>query len=67
MTLIINLLIKVGILKQDLDYRLVRASMVIICFFFGYQKWFPYEADALIPYINHGPLIFWLYPALGIR
>jgi uncharacterized membrane protein YkgB len=67
MTLIINLLIKVGILKQDLDYHLVRASMVIICFFFGYQKWFPYEADALIPYINHGPLIFWLYPALGIR
>ena len=29
--------------------------MVIICFFFGCQKWFPYEADALIPYINHSP------------
>ena len=30
--------------------------MVIIFFFFGYQKWFQYEAQALIPYINNGPL-----------
>ena len=29
----------------------MRASMVFIAFFFGYQKWFQYEADALIPYI----------------
>jgi uncharacterized membrane protein YkgB len=35
--------------------------------FFGYQKWFNYEAQALIPYINHGPLIFWMYPVFGIR
>lgn len=56
-----------GIFKTDFDYHLTRASMVIICLFFGYQKWFPYEADALIPYINHGPLIFWLYPVFGIR
>jgi uncharacterized membrane protein YkgB len=35
--------------------------------FFGYQKWFDYEAQALIPYISHGPLIFWLYPVFGIR
>src|ERR1700755_2267494 len=41
--------------------------MVIICFFFSYQKWFPYEADALIPFISHGPLIFWLYPVFGVR
>src|ERR1700741_5227332 len=67
MTFITNLLIKLGILKEDLDYHLIRASMVIIYLFFGYQKWFQYEADALIPYISHGPLIFWMYSVFGIR
>jgi uncharacterized membrane protein YkgB len=62
-----HLLVRLGILKNDLDYHLVRASMVIIFFFFGYQKWFPYEAQALIPYISHGPLISWMYPVFGIR
>lgn len=66
MNFIIKLLTKVGILKEDLDYHLLRALMVIICLFFGYQKWFDYEAQALIPYISHGPLIFWLYPVFGI-
>ena len=41
--------------------------MVVIFLFFGYQKWFDYEAQVLIPYISHGPLIFWMYPAFGIR
>jgi uncharacterized membrane protein YkgB len=41
--------------------------MVIIFLFFGYQKWFEYEAQGLIPYISHGPLIFWMYPVFGIR
>jgi uncharacterized membrane protein YkgB len=67
MNLFINMLIKLGILKEDLDYHLIRASMVIIFLFFGYQKWFEYEAQALIPYISHGPLIFWMYPVFGIR
>jgi uncharacterized membrane protein YkgB len=53
--------------RKDLDYHVVRASMVIIFLFFGYQKWFEYEAQVLIPYISHGPLIFWLYPVFGIR
>jgi uncharacterized membrane protein YkgB len=67
MNFIIRSLIKLGILKKDLDYHLLRALMVMICLFFGYQKWFDYEAQALIPYISHGPLIFWLYPLFGIR
>jgi len=67
MDLLINTLIKFGILKEDFDYHLIRASMVVIFLFFGYQKWFQYEADALIPYISNGPLIFWLYPVFGIR
>jgi uncharacterized membrane protein YkgB len=41
--------------------------MVIMFFFFGYQKWFAYEVDRLVPYISNGPLIFWLYPAFGMR
>jgi uncharacterized membrane protein YkgB len=41
--------------------------MVIVFLFFGYQKWFDYEAKVLIPYISNGPLIFWMYPAFGIR
>src|SRR5215469_4781777 len=62
-----SLLSRIGVLKNDLDYHLIRASMVIIFAFFGYQKWFEYEAQALIPYISHGPLIFWMYPVFGVR
>lgn len=67
MNRLINLLAKIGVLKNGLDYHVLRASMVIIFLFFGYQKWFQYEAKALIPYISHGPLIFWMYPVFGIR
>ena len=67
MNSLIKLLTRSGILKKDLDYHMVRASMVIIFLFFGYQKWFVYEAQVLIPYISNGPLIFWMYPVFGIR
>ena len=64
---LINILTKWGLLREDLDYHVVRASMVLIFMFFGYQKWWDYEAQVLIPYISHGPLIFWMYPVFGIR
>src|SRR6185295_3204059 len=67
MNALINLLTKLGLLKEDLDYHIVRASMVILFLFFGYQKWWDYEAQVLIPYISNGPLIFWMYPVFGIR
>ena len=67
MSPLIRVLMKLGILRKDLDYHLMRAAMVIIFLFFGYQKWFEYEARVLIPYISNGPLIFWLYPVFGIR
>jgi hypothetical protein len=67
MNLITAILIKLGILKKDLDYDFVCALMLIIYLFFGYQKWFQYEAQGLIPYISHGPLTFWMYPVFGIR
>jgi hypothetical protein len=41
--------------------------MLIIYFFFGYQKWFDYEAQGLIPFFTHGPLIFWMYSVFGIK
>src|SRR5438034_6639846 len=71
MTYVMNYLIKLcdslGILHSDIDYHVLRASMVIIFLFFGYQKWFEYEAQVLIPYIRNGPLISWMYPVFGIR
>src|SRR5580700_2925818 len=67
MSFVAKILVKLGILKEDLDYHFVRASMVIIFLFFGYSKWFDYEAQGLISYISHGPLISWMYPVFGIR
>jgi uncharacterized membrane protein YkgB len=52
---------------EDLDYHLLRGSMVLIFALFGYQKWFDYEAQVLIPFISNGPLIFWLHPVFGIH
>jgi hypothetical protein len=65
MNLITTVLIKLGILKKDLDYHFVRALMVIVYLFFGYQKWFQYEAQGLIHYISHDPLTFWMYPVFA--
>jgi uncharacterized membrane protein YkgB len=67
MNFIVDRLANSWLTRKDLDYHVVRASMVIIFLFFGYQKWFEYEAKVLIPYISNGPLIFWLYPAFGFR
>ena len=65
--LLADILTRLGLLREDAEYHVLRASMVIIFFFFGYQKWFAYEVDRLIPFISNGPLIFWLYPLLGTR
>ena len=67
MNYLIKLCDRLGILRSEIDYHVVRASMVLIFLFFGYQKWFEYEAQALIPYISNGPLISWMYPVFGIR
>src|SRR5260370_2651300 len=67
MNLLIKMLTRMGLLKDDVDYHFMRASMVLIFLFFGYQKWFDYEAQVLIPYISHGPLIFWMDPRFGLR
>jgi len=58
MNTLIKILTRSGLFKDDLDYHLVRASMVLIFVLFGYQKWFEYEAETLIPFISNGPLVF---------
>jgi uncharacterized membrane protein YkgB len=65
--ILVKILTRSGLLASDFDYHLLRASMVIAFFFFGFTKWFQYGAEAMIPFINHGPFIFWLYPAFGLR
>jgi len=67
MNTLIKILAKSGLLKGDLDHHLVRASMVLIFVLFGYQKWFEYEAQTLIPFISNGPLTFWMYPVFGLH
>jgi uncharacterized membrane protein YkgB len=67
MNWLVKVMARFGLLKNDLDYHLIRASMVIIFLFFGYQKWFDYEAQGLIPYIKNGPLIFWLYDVFSVK
>src|SRR6266478_6939728 len=67
MNYLITLCDRLGILRSEIDSHVLRASMVLIFLFFGYQKWFEYEAQALIPYISNGPLISWMYPGFGTR
>jgi uncharacterized membrane protein YkgB len=67
MNYLANMLSRSGLLKSDLDYHLIRAAMVIIFAWFGYDKWFEAEIRGLLPLITHGPLIFWTIPVLGIH
>src|SRR5262245_28686804 len=67
MNSLIKLLSESRLLRGDLDLHLVRGSMVLIFLLFGYQKWFEYEAQTLVPFIENGPLTFWMCPVFGLR
>src|ERR1700751_3873248 len=67
MNSLVKVLARSPLFKGDLDLHLVRGSMVLIFLLFGYQKWFEYEAQGLIPFISNGPLTSWMYPVFGIR
>src|SRR5882757_1348488 len=67
MNSLIKVLARSRLLQGDLDLHLVRGSMVLLFLLFGYQKWFEYEAQTLIPFISNGPLTLWMYPVFGIR
>ena len=55
MNTLVHILAKSGLLTKDLDYHLIRASMVLIFLAFGYQKWFAYEAQVLICLLYTSP------------
>jgi hypothetical protein len=38
MSLLINALIRLGLLRKDLDYHLMRASLVVLFLFFGIRS-----------------------------
>jgi uncharacterized membrane protein YkgB len=67
MTSLIKTLARSRLLQGNLDLHLVRGSMVLIFVLFGYQKWFEYEAQTLVPFISNGPLTFWMYPVFGLH
>lgn len=67
MNFLIDKLAGSGLLRRDLDYHLLRAAMVVIFAWFGYDKWFEAEIRGLLPLITHGPFTFWTIPILGIR
>src|SRR5215468_8661013 len=65
MNALVKILAGSRLFKGNLDLHLVRASMVLIFLLFGYQKWFEYEAQTLVPFISNGPLTSWMYPVFG--
>jgi uncharacterized membrane protein YkgB len=64
---LIKILEKFGLFKEDLDYVLLRASMILTFYIFGYAKWHAYDVPLLTPLLTHGPLIFWLIPTFGAQ
>jgi uncharacterized membrane protein YkgB len=65
MNALVKSLAKSPLFKSDLDLHLLRGSMVLIFLLFGYQKWWEYEVQTLVPFISNGPLTFWMYPVFG--
>ena len=62
-----KILAGLGLLSEDIEYHVVRASMVIIFAFFGYTKWHQYAAQLMMPFISNSPFLSWLYPVFGLR
>jgi len=67
MSSLVKFLARSRLLKDAIDLHLVRGSMVLIFLLFGYQKWFDYEAQMLVPFIRNGPFTFWMYSVFGLH
>jgi len=67
MNALIKMLAKLGLFAASLDYGLLRASMILTFYIFGYAKFHSYDVPLLTPLIKTGPLIFWLIPAFGAQ
>ena len=55
------------LIQSTLEFDFMRWSLVLIFFLFGYSKWFPYEANALIPIISNSLFLSWMHTAFGIQ
>ncbi|MEE1924182.1 DUF417 family protein [Pseudomonas sp. 148P] len=55
------------LLTSDLEVRIMRWVLVLIFAIFGYSKWFPYEAQGLLPLIGNSPLLSWMHQLFGIQ
>ncbi|MGL4724093.1 MAG: YkgB family protein [Scandinavium sp.] len=49
------------------DVHILRFSLVLIFFFFGYAKWFEYEANGIALFVANSPLMSWMHAVLGLR
>ncbi len=55
------------LLRNDFEVKLMRWALVLIFVLFGYVKWFPYQAQALIPLLENSPILGWMHPVFGIQ
>lgn len=67
MKYIINTVSRSGLLTRDFDYHLLRATMVVVFAWFGYDKWFPSIIESILPILTHGPFTIWMIPVMGMR
>ncbi len=51
--------------QSSWDISFLRWGMVVIFFFFGYTKWFAYEAEGLFPLLARSPVLGWMLDAFG--
>jgi uncharacterized membrane protein YkgB len=63
----VAVLARVRFFDYDFEYHLLRASLVIVFFFFGYEKWFLNGTSGLVPFISSSPFTSWLYPLFDIQ
>ncbi|MFJ2379935.1 YkgB family protein [Pseudomonas protegens] len=54
-------------INTNFEVELMRWSLILIFLLFGYSKWFPYEAQGLIPIISNSPLLSWMHTLFGIQ
>lgn len=54
-------------IHTNFEVELMRWALILIFLLFGYTKWFPYEAQGLIPLLSNSPLLSWMHTLFGIQ
>ncbi len=55
------------LLSNDFEIKLTRWALILIFAIFGYAKWFPYEAEGLVPLLSNSAILGWMHSAFGIQ